>query len=138
MRHQIVCIYSELKEFTKTFQIPFVNFNPNEFKLKNILYLFPVSEDFPNPINNGVNKCIMPLGIVLKGKSKLHFNLLYIENGKCWRFEPHRHVTFFYNEKRLNKYLRQVFGEYNIIYEELVGNQCVQDSFQMVGKFIKI
>lgn len=96
------------------------------------MHLWPKNLEFKQIENNS----IMPIGIVLKGKKKLHFNLLYVNgNGEAYRFEPHYNVTHFYNEKRLNQNLTQCYPTYKCIYDYKVGTSCVCDAFEMVKAF---
>lgn len=78
-----------------------------------------------------IDNAIIPFGIKMVGK-KLHFNVLIVVAGKCTRYEPHRHATLFYSEKRVDSFLSSVFTSYSKQYMDKCGTMCIEDAFSML------
>ena len=119
--------------------INYENFNTNEKYLKDIIPLFPFLKN--NQFKDSFGTVtVIPLGICMNNKRrkkiKLHFNLLLFFNKTCLRIEPYEHVTIFYNETKLNSYLKERY-EYKIMYGNKTGTTCIQDSFDMLNKFLE-
>jgi len=125
-------IENGLKLISQLLQLPILYFHPREIKLKAKLPLFPFHLEWSWSSN--IDNAIIPLGLILKGK-KLHFNVLIIRGNHCIRFEPHRHATLFYSEKKINDFLNPLFEKYSTVYDNRCGTMCIEDTFNFVSAF---
>jgi hypothetical protein len=120
-----------LQLISSQLKLPILHFYPREIKLKSKLPLFPFHKDWNW---TSIEDAVIPFGVVLTGK-KLHFNLLVIRFGKCFRFEPHRHATLFYSEKKIQDFLTPLFLNYETVYDYRCGTMCIEDAFNLVLAF---
>jgi len=124
-------IENGLQLIRRQLQLPILHFHPHEIKLKDKLPIFPFHRHW---VWSDLDNVVIPFGVALAGK-KLHFNLLVVRDRRCWRFEPHRHATLFYQEKKIKDFLAPLFIDYRTVYDSRCGTMCIEDAFSLVSAF---